>query len=187
MRTVDVIKRWLAKPAFCTQSTSGDYGTGGPDPLGRSTGTAPPDRRYLRILLFSERQGDQGRASEQVVSIRSARSHPLSNNEATCSHEPATTTVHEAITRLLHRVDWASLRTLSRYIGINQESITHHLRELEEQGKVGIGQRLVPPEMRTVAWLTDNGRSRSGCEAYEAYQQTDTRQADEGQDVKARR
>jgi len=53
----------------------------------------------------------------------------------------------------LRPVDWASLSTLARLTGAPPDDIIHHLHRLESLGLVGLGRRLVPPEMRTVAWV----------------------------------
>lgn len=167
MRTLDLIKLWLAKPAFCTLSAPCNYHAADAT-LTNGVGIGHCDKQLSRPLLSSDRQADQGTTSKRVVSIQTALSHPLaghplSADKATPSPEQTAAEIHEAIIKLLYPVDWASLQTLSRYIGLSHKSTTHHLRELEEQGKVGIGQRIVPPETRTVAWLTDSGRlSRSG-------------------------
>jgi hypothetical protein len=62
--------------------------------------------------------------------------------------------IERDLLEFLRPVDWASLPTLVWLTGITYDRVMHYLRRLEHQGEVGIGQRLVPPEMRTVAWLT---------------------------------
>lgn len=55
----------------------------------------------------------------------------------------------------LRPVDWASVETLERLTGLPVGTVIRELYELESQGKVGIGAKSVPPEVKTAAWLVD--------------------------------
>lgn len=63
-------------------------------------------------------------------------------------------TLLQSIIELLKPVDWASVHTLARHTSVSHDTIEAHLTELERRGVVGIGKRLIPPDRRTVAWLT---------------------------------
>lgn len=62
---------------------------------------------------------------------------------------------NEALLGLLEPVDWASVQTLAYLSQLSPETVLCTLHDLERVGKVKIGTRRVPPEVRTIAWLAN--------------------------------
>lgn len=131
MGTLHFIKQWLLGPAFSASSDTGSY-----RPASYEAGLSA------------------GRVSQHRHSFAEA----AHTNTARSDERPIDTNILGSIVELLEPVDWASVHTLARHTGLSHDAIEAHINELNRRGVVGIGERFVPPDRRTVTWITDEAR-----------------------------
>lgn len=127
MGTWHCIKQCLFGPAFSPSSDAGSY--------------SPAS---YQARLASGRANHRWQANPEAADTNPDRSQ----------ERQIDMNVLESIVELLQPVDWASVHTLARHTSVSHDTIEAHLTELERRGVVGIGKRLIPPDRRTVAWLT---------------------------------
>lgn len=97
------------------------------------------------------------------------------SHKTSISYLFATSRSQSQILKLLRPVEWASVQTLASLTDLSKESVLGQLRQLESEGKVPLGTKPVPPELRTVAWITpdaDPKRSRFAIHEAEYEQQS---------------
>ena len=140
MGTLHSIKQCLLGPAFSPSSDTSSYHPASCD-----------------VRLAS---GETGHHRH----VRPEAAHTNGVENAVNSRErPIDTGVLDSIVELLKPVDWASVHTLARHTGLSHEATEAHIEELQRRGVVDIGERLVPPDRRTVAWLTERERALGEC------------------------
>lgn len=156
MRTPDFIKRLVRMHALSALSESGN------EHLGHSSSEA--SSRITSPHQHKARDGSDAATNRQrfannpknVISIDGVwPAVPHGHASRLTADAGLDETLLQSIIELLKPVDWASVHTLSRHIGVSHATIQAHIAELNRRGAVGIGERLIPPDRRTVAWLTD--------------------------------
>lgn len=143
MGTLHFIKQWLLGPAFSPSSNAGIY------PLASCDASL----------------ADGGAGHHRLARPEAAHTNGVENavdNAVDSRERPIHTAFIDSIVELLKPVDWASVHTLARHTGVSHDAIEAHIEELQRRGVVGIGERLIPPDRRTVAWLTEQQRGIRG-------------------------
>lgn len=84
---------------------------------------------------------------------RTDTEHPINPLRPRSSTEPT-----DQIIEALRPVDWVSVQAVASVSGLSKRAVSHRLAQLEHAGVVEIGQKRIPPETKTVAWLTDDER-----------------------------
>lgn len=162
MRDSNLINRWLPEPV-----SPAPHRLHGATPLApflsANKVTERPARteKPPRLRLVPSLPQSCGRANAQ--STQNDRRGPKTGRPTKSLQHPAQADQSERdILGCLRPVDWASVHTLARLTGVPYETVLQHLHNLESRGTVAIGQRLVQPEVRTVAWLTHDNDSSGG-------------------------
>lgn len=149
MHIFDSIKRRVFGQAIHAANETGDD-----QATATTDATTPPEDNLPEHTEISRKPPEVWTPDNVADFSRQALQEYPSAEAYVVSPEDVTNIVHT-----LEPVDWASIETIARLTHLSQAAVAFHLYHLSQQGRVQIDTRRIPPEIRTVAWLTDGERA----------------------------